>query len=187
MPLYVTENDIATEDDNERIECLHAHLAVLAQARPERVDVRDTCTASRSTTLSGAKDADPSSAPSLSTTPTTSPAFPNPAPVPLPRSLTMESYRKDLRMTQIRIAKEDALPEIALPEGFILGTATSAYQIEGAWNVGGKGPSIWDTYTSQPGKTAGSVSGRDGVDHYHRFAEDIATCRPSAWTATASR
>jgi beta-glucosidase len=40
LPLYVTENDIATEDDNERIECLHAHLAVLAQARPERVDVR---------------------------------------------------------------------------------------------------------------------------------------------------
>ena len=76
-------------------------------------------------------------------------------------------------MTQIRIAKEDAFPDIALPEGFILGTAASAYQIEGAWNVDGKGPSIWDTYTSQPGKTAGSVSGRDGVDHYHRFAEDI--------------
>jgi beta-glucosidase len=67
----------------------------------------------------------------------------------------------------------DAVPEIAVPDGFVLGAATSAYQIEGAWNVDGKGPSIWDTFTSQPGRTAGSVAGHDGVDHYHRFTEDI--------------
>ncbi|MFI7708905.1 glycoside hydrolase family 1 protein [Nonomuraea sp. NPDC049480] len=60
-----------------------------------------------------------------------------------------------------------------LPDGFVLGAATSAYQIEGAWNVDGKAPSIWDTFTSLPGKTEGGVSGRDGVDHYRRFAEDI--------------
>jgi beta-glucosidase len=65
------------------------------------------------------------------------------------------------------------LPEIALPHGFLLGAGTSAYQVEGAWNRGGRGPSIWDTFTFQPGTTAGSVSGRDGVDHYRRFTEDV--------------
>jgi beta-glucosidase len=65
------------------------------------------------------------------------------------------------------------LPELIVPEGFVLGAATSAYQVEGAWNADGKGPSIWDTFTALPGKTAGDVSGRDGVDQYHRFAEDI--------------
>src|SRR5690349_840115 len=64
-----------------------------------------------------------------------------------------------------------------VPEGFVLGAATSAYQVEGGWNVDGKGPSIWDTFTAQPGKTAGDVSGRDGVDQYRRFAEDIGHLR----------
>jgi beta-glucosidase len=62
---------------------------------------------------------------------------------------------------------------IVLPDGFVLGAATSAYQIEGAWNADGKGPSIWDTFTNQPGKIAGGVPGDHGVDHYNRFAEDI--------------
>ncbi|KAK2421557.1 cyanogenic beta-glucosidase [Trifolium repens] len=35
----------------------------------------------------------------------------------------------------------------SFPDGFIFGTASSAYQYEGAANVGGRGPSIWDTYT----------------------------------------
>lgn len=64
--------------------------------------------------------------------------------------------------------------KIVLPPGFVLGVATSAYQIEGASSDDGKGPSIWDTFTSTPGNVIGGVPGDRGVDHYHRFREDIA-------------
>lgn len=64
--------------------------------------------------------------------------------------------------------------QIRLPEGFILGVATSAYQIEGAVARDGRGPSIWDTFSQTPGNTRGDVPGDRGADHYDRFEEDIA-------------
>ena len=60
------------------------------------------------------------------------------------------------------------------PKGFLWGTATSAYQIEGAWNEDGKGPSIWDTYAHTPGKIRNNDSGDVANDHYHRYEEDVA-------------
>ncbi len=62
---------------------------------------------------------------------------------------------------------------LRFPEGFVWGTASSAYQIEGAWNEDGRGPSIWDTFCRKPGKTWHGDCGDVAVDHYHRYAEDV--------------
>lgn len=62
---------------------------------------------------------------------------------------------------------------LRFPKGFIWGTATSAYQIEGAWNEEGRGPSIWDTFCRRPGKVHNGESGDVAADHYHRWAEDV--------------
>lgn len=60
------------------------------------------------------------------------------------------------------------------PKGFVWGASTSAYQIEGAYNIDGKGPSIWDAFSSIPGKTNKGETGQVSGDHYHRFREDVA-------------
>src|SRR5215469_14944108 len=60
------------------------------------------------------------------------------------------------------------------PKGFFWGIATSAYQIEGAWNEDGKGPSIWDTYAHTPGNIKNNDTGDVANDHYHRYKDDVA-------------
>ena len=59
------------------------------------------------------------------------------------------------------------------PKDFKWGTATSAYQIEGAVNEDGRGPSIWDTYAHTPGKIADHSNADRANDHYHRYEEDV--------------
>jgi beta-galactosidase len=62
---------------------------------------------------------------------------------------------------------------LKFPKEFVWGTSTSAYQIEGAWNKDGKGPSVWDAFCLIPGKIVNNDSGQVACDHYHRFREDI--------------
>ncbi|MFF0202256.1 GH1 family beta-glucosidase [Streptomyces sp. NPDC005017] len=68
---------------------------------------------------------------------------------------------------------EPATP-VTFPPAFVWGAATSAYQIEGAVREDGRTPSIWDTFSHTPGKTAGGDTGDIAVDHYHRFRDDVA-------------
>ncbi|KAJ5091350.1 Beta-glucosidase 1B [Penicillium alfredii] len=62
----------------------------------------------------------------------------------------------------------------SLPSDFLWSFATAAYQIEGAVNENGRGPSIWDTFCKIPGKIAGCASGDVACDSYHRTHKDIA-------------
>jgi len=71
-----------------------------------------------------------------------------------------------------------AEPEITnaprrFPEGFLWGSATASYQVEGAVHEDGRGPSIWDTFSHTPGKTHDGDTGDVADDHYHRYKEDI--------------
>ncbi len=60
------------------------------------------------------------------------------------------------------------------PPDFLWGTATAAYQIEGAHDANGKGRSIWDTFSHTPGKIERGETGDDACDHYHRYRDDVA-------------
>ncbi len=60
------------------------------------------------------------------------------------------------------------------PKDFWWGTATAAYQVEGAWNVDGKGESIWDRFSHTRGKVKGAATGDVACDQYHLYKEDIA-------------
>jgi beta-glucosidase len=63
---------------------------------------------------------------------------------------------------------------MGFPEGFVWGAATSSYQIEGAADEDGKGPSIWDVFCRRPGAIRDGHSGEVACDHYHRYRQDIA-------------
>ncbi|MFE3761445.1 GH1 family beta-glucosidase [Streptomyces sp. NPDC059104] len=71
-------------------------------------------------------------------------------------------------------ARPDTTPLLRFPRGFRWGTATAAYQIEGAATEDGRTPSIWDTFSHTPGKVRNGDTGDVAADHYHRMREDVA-------------
>ena len=62
---------------------------------------------------------------------------------------------------------------MGFPSGFVFGSATASYQIEGAVAEDGRQPSIWDVFSHTPGKTLGGDTGDVADDHYHRLDEDL--------------
>jgi beta-glucosidase len=69
------------------------------------------------------------------------------------------------------------------PDGFYWGVATASYQIEGAWNEDGKGPSIWDTFAHTSGKMKNNDTGDVAIDHYHRYKQDVQLMKDMGTTA----
>ncbi len=65
------------------------------------------------------------------------------------------------------------MQDLKFPSSFQWGVATSSYQIEGAVNEGGRAPSIWDTFSHQPGKVDNNDTGDVACDHYHRWQSDL--------------
>ncbi|MBT2364508.1 beta-glucosidase [Streptomyces sp. ISL-10] len=74
-------------------------------------------------------------------------------------------------------ARPDTTATHRFPADFRWGTATAAYQIEGAAAEDGRTPSIWDTFSRVPGKVRNGDTGDIAADHYHRMSEDIALMR----------
>jgi beta-glucosidase len=65
-------------------------------------------------------------------------------------------------------------PPVTFPDGFLWGAATAAYQIEGAARNGGRGQSVWDTFSHTEGKVANGHTGDVACGHYDRVADDVA-------------
>lgn len=63
--------------------------------------------------------------------------------------------------------------ELHLPDGFVWGAATAAFQIEGATHSDGRTASIWDTFCQVPGAVAHGDTGEVACDHYHRWPQDL--------------
>lgn len=63
---------------------------------------------------------------------------------------------------------------LTFPSDFLWGSATSAYQVEGAAALDGRGPSVWDTFTERPGTVQDGSSGAVAADQYHRYRTDVA-------------
>ncbi|KAL5760558.1 hypothetical protein ACOSQ2_019396 [Xanthoceras sorbifolium] len=77
-----------------------------------------------------------------------------------------------------------SLNRTSFPSGFIFGTASSAYQYEGAANDGGRGPSIWDIFTQKHSdKIKDGSSGVVAIDSYHRYKEDVALMKDIGFDA----
>ena len=106
-------------------------------------------------------------------------------------ALSLPALGLAARAQKAQQARTMGLPPRGFPQGFLWGSATASYQVEGAVKEGGRGPTIWDTFSHTPGKTHNGDTGDTADDFYHRYKSDIAimkdlglkTCRFSvAWS-----
>jgi len=72
------------------------------------------------------------------------------------------------------LSAPDGVNDRPFPKGFLWGSATASYQVEGAVKEDGRGVSIWDTFSHTPGNTHNGDTGDVATDSYHRYKEDIA-------------
>jgi beta-glucosidase len=68
-------------------------------------------------------------------------------------------------------------PSAKFPAGFLWGSATSAYQVEGSPLADGAGPSIWQRFVHTPGMVRDGDTGDVACDHYVRYADDVKLMR----------
>lgn len=84
------------------------------------------------------------------------------------------SVNTQVLITRDLFLEEETVNATKFPDDFLFGTATAAYQVEGAWNKDGKGPSIWDTFVHNfPMLIKDHTNADVGPDSYHLYEQDI--------------
>ncbi|KAJ9575436.1 hypothetical protein L9F63_025613, partial [Diploptera punctata] len=85
-----------------------------------------------------------------------------------------EQFENSLSLSNLGDLNQSTVYNFTFPEDFIIGIASSAYQYEGAWNEGGKGESIWDSFLhAHPEAVADHTNGDIAADFYHKYKEDV--------------
>src|ERR671918_3217651 len=87
--------------------------------------------------------------------------------------LPMLSAKSSTAQSDQATGTQNQRPSSNFPSGFLWGTATSAYQVEGAVNEDGRGPSIWDRFAHMPGTISDRSNGDNATDHYRLYKQDI--------------
>ncbi|KAF7110155.1 hypothetical protein CFC21_110306 [Triticum aestivum] len=78
-----------------------------------------------------------------------------------------------LSLALLANGRDTDLSRDSFPKGFVFGTASSAYQVEGNSLKYGRGPCIWDTFLKFPGATPDNATANVTVDEYHRYMDDV--------------